>query len=84
MGSPLAPPLANGWMLKFDSIVKGDAFFFARYMVHVCDIKAKLVQEKLKQINELHPSLKFTMEVEDNSSYFEKIEDCATVIETTY
>ena len=55
MGSPPAPLLANGWMHKFDSIVKGDASLFARYMDdYVCDIKAKSVQEKLKQINELH------------------------------
>lgn len=69
MGSPPAPLLANGWMYKFDSIVKGDASLFARYMDdYVRDIKPESINEKLKQINGLHPSLKFTMEIEDNGS----------------
>ena len=46
---------ANGWMHKFDNIVKGDATLFARYMDdYLHDIKAKSVKKKLKQINELH------------------------------
>ena len=66
MGSPPAPLLANGWMNKFDSIVSS---LFARYMDdYVRDIKTKSVKETLKQINELHPALKSTMEVEDIGS----------------
>ena len=69
MGSPPAPLLANGWMHKFDNIVKGDGTLFARYMDdYVRDIKDIEVNDKLKEINELHPSLKFTMEVEENGS----------------
>jgi len=42
---------------------------FAGYMEdYVRDIKAESVNDTLKQISELHPSLKFTMEIEDNGS----------------
>ena len=69
MGSPPAPLLANGWMHKFDNIVKGEASLFARYMDdYLRDIKAESVNDTLKQINELHPSLKFTMEIENNGA----------------
>ena len=69
MGSPPAPLLANGWMHKFDPIIRDDAPLFARYMDdHLRNIKANKVQEKLVQINSLHPSLKFTMEGEHDSS----------------
>lgn len=56
-------------MHKFDPIVRDDAPLFARYMDdYLRNIKANKVQEKLVQINSLHPSLKFTMEREHNSS----------------
>ena len=68
MGSPPVPLLANGRMHKFDDVVKGHASLFARYMDdYERDIKLEALDNKLKEINELHPSLKFTMEVENNS-----------------
>ena len=69
MGSPPAPLLANGWMHKFDSIVRDDAQLFARYMDdYLRNIKANKIQQKLDEINNLHPSLQFTMENENNGS----------------
>ena len=32
IGSPPAPPLANGWLYKFDPTIKDYANFFSRYM----------------------------------------------------
>ena len=69
MGSPPAPLLANGWMHKFDPIVKDDACLFARYMDdYLRNIKAESIDEKLEEINNLHPSLKFTIEYEKDRS----------------
>ncbi|XP_057292546.1 uncharacterized protein LOC130621255 [Hydractinia symbiolongicarpus] len=67
MGSPPAPMLANGWLSKFDDIIKGDADLFARYMDDIIrNINKDKIQEKLNEINNIHPSLKFTIERENN------------------
>lgn len=67
MGSPPAPPLAKGWMHKFDKIIKGDASLFARYMDdYLRNIKTNQIENVLQNINNLHPSLKFTVENERN------------------
>lgn len=69
MGSPPAPLLANGWMHKFDNTVKGDSTLFARYMDDILqNIKSIHVNDKLNEINDLHPSLKFTIEKESEGS----------------
>ena len=69
MGSPVAPMLANGWMSKFDTTIKGDATLFSRYMDDVLrDIRNNEIENKLEQINNLHPSLKFTVERQINGS----------------
>ena len=69
MGSPPAPCLANGWLSKYDQIVKGDAKIFSRYMDDILrDIKSREVDAKLNEINDLHPNLKFTIERENNNS----------------
>ena len=69
MGSPPAPLLANGWMNKFDREIKGDADIYSRYMDDILrNIKSYHVEEKLQEINQLHPSLKFTCERETNNS----------------
>ena len=69
MGSPPAPLLANGWMHKFDDLIKGDASIFARYMDDILqNVKSIHVNDKLQDINDLHPSLKFTIEKENNGS----------------
>ena len=69
MGSPPAPHLANGWLSKHDNSIKGDAKLFARYMDDVIrDIKHGDIDEKLHEMNSLHPSLKFTIERETNGT----------------
>ena len=69
MGSPPAPLLANGWMHKFDNVIKGDAVLFARYMDDILrNIKTDQINEKLHELNNLHPSLTFTIENESNGS----------------
>ena len=69
MGSPPAPHLANGWMSQFDNTIKGDAVLYARYMDDIIwNIKRIDIEEKLATINNLHPSLKFTIEREENGS----------------
>ena len=65
MGSPPAPLLANGWLSKFDPIIKGDAKLYCRYMDDIIrNIKTEEIDGILRQINALHPSLKFTIERE--------------------
>ena len=69
MGSPPAPHLANGWMSQFDNTIKGEAVLYARYMDDIIrNIKQIDIEEKLATINNLHPSLKFTIEREENGS----------------
>ena len=69
MGSPPAPLLANGWMGKFDKKIQGNAKMYYRYMDDILrDIKRHDIRGKVLEINELHPSLKFTHECETNSS----------------
>ena len=69
MGSPPAPHLANGWLSKYDPIIKADACLYARYMDDILqNMKVRLIDEKLEEINNLHPSLTFTIERENDSS----------------
>ena len=68
MGSAPAPHLANGWMNTFDNVIKGNSSLFHRYMddvITICD-KDK-VDSKLRELNNLHPSLQFTVETENNN-----------------
>ena len=66
MGSPPAPHLANGWLSQFDKKIKGEARIFPRYMDDtIREIKKDLKQGILEELNGLHPSLKFTMEEQD-------------------
>jgi hypothetical protein len=65
MGSPPAPHLANGWMSTFDKTIEGDAKLFTRYMDDILrDIKRSEIDQKLAEINNLHPNLLFTIERE--------------------
>ena len=69
MGSPPAPHLANGWLSQFDDTIKGDAVLYARYMDDIIqNIKKVQIEQKLTAINGLHPSLRFTIEREENGS----------------
>ena len=63
MGSPLAPHLANGWMSQFDNKGKGTSTLYTRYMDDILsECKADDVEAKLAEANQLHLSLKFTIE----------------------
>ena len=67
MGSPPAPHLANGWLSTFDSTIQGNSCLYERYMDDIlCDVKKNEVEERLELINNLHPSLKFTYELESD------------------
>ena len=69
MGSPPAPHLANGWLSQFEDIIKGNAKIYDRYMDDILmDIKQPSVEEKLKEINNLHKNLQFTIERENDKS----------------
>ena len=67
MGSPPAPPLSNIWLSKYEPAIKDDAKLFERYIDDTLrTIKESLIENKLSEINSLHPNLKFTLEVEQN------------------
>ena len=67
MGSPPAPTLSNIWLSKYETAVKDDAKLFERYIDDILrTIKESLIENKLSEINLLHPNLKFTLEVEQN------------------
>ncbi len=69
MGSPPAPHLANGWMSRHDDSIRGNAKLFARYMDDVLrEIKQAETDQKLTEINNLHPNLSFTIEREHNGT----------------
>ena len=69
MGSPPAPCFANGWLSKFDNSVKGNAKLFSRYMDDILrEIKESEIGDKLHEINNYHPNLKFTIERENEAS----------------
>lgn len=69
MGSPPAPMLANGWLSQYDSIIKGNAVLYGRYMDDILrDIHKDFIDQTLNEINNLNPtSLKFTVERERNN-----------------
>ena len=67
MGSPSAPLLSNISLSKYEPNIRDDAKLFERYMNDhdtVRTIKVDLIENKLVEINSLHPKLKFTLEVE--------------------
>ena len=69
MGSPPAPHLANAWLSKFDATIRDDAKLFSRYMDDILrEVKKSRTEDKLNEINSLHPSLKFTIEEENQNS----------------
>ena len=66
MGSPPAPILANIWLSKYESVLKDDATLFERYMDDVIrTIQRNRIEQKLIEINQIHPNLRFTMESEE-------------------
>ena len=66
-GSPPAPPVANGWLFCYDPRIRDDAKLLSRYMDDIIRSIAKSkIEAKLQEINSMHPSLKFTIEVEQD------------------
>ena len=65
MRSQPAPYLANIWLSQFEPTIKDEAKLFERYMDDILrSINRNWMEEKLAEVNGLHPNLKFTMEVE--------------------
>ena len=63
----LPPPLASGWMHRYDPIIADNAKLFSRYVDDIIrSIKKNEIEMKLAEINSLHMSLKFTIEMEQN------------------
>ena len=69
MGSPPAPHLANGWLSQYDDSLKGDSKLYERYMDDIIkEEKKENIALKLKESNDLHPKLSFTVEREKNGT----------------
>ena len=67
MGSQPAGPLANIWLSQFEPAIKDSAKIFERYVDDIIrSINKHNIAEKLREINSLHPNLKFTLEVEED------------------
>ena len=67
MGAKPAPPLSNIWLSKYEPVIQDTAIIFERYMDDIIrEMKRQDIQAKLDQINQLHPKLKFTIEIEEN------------------
>lgn len=72
MGSKLAPYLSNIFMSHFEENLKGNYSLFPRiWLRYVDDIVAIVKKENLQtifeHINNIHQSVKFTMELEENN-----------------
>jgi len=69
MESPPAPLLVNGWLNKFDSQIKDSAKLYSQYMDDIIrEIKVNEIHQKLVETNSYHPTLKFTMERENENT----------------
>ena len=71
MGSPLSPLLANFWLTKFDTKFREmSPKIFYRYVDDICmTIHKEDIANTLDLINNWHPNLKFTHEVENSSGH---------------
>lgn len=73
MGSPLGPTLANVFMCHIESQLEQRSLIPRFYRRYVDDTLAKMVNiepatELLQVLNDVHPRLSFTMELEHDSS----------------
>ena len=69
MGSAPAPHLANGWLSQFDQRIRGGSSLYSRYMDDIiCIMDNDLINDKLNEINSFHTALKFTCEIEKDST----------------
>jgi hypothetical protein len=67
MGAKPAPPLANIWLSKYEPEIRDSAKIFERYMDDIIrEIKRQEIEAILRRINQLHPTLKFTIEQEED------------------
>merc|ERR1711867_215306 len=65
MGSPPAPHFANGWLSQFEESIRGEARLYFRYMDDILkEVKGDQAEQQLRNINNLHPNLTFTIERE--------------------
>ena len=70
MGSAPAPHLANGWLSQFEDTIKGESKLYDRYMGDILkEEKKEKIDQKLEEINNLHPNLKFTIEREKDGDH---------------
>ena len=59
------PRLANGWLDSFDERIGDNARLYERYMDDIIrSISRNRIETKLNEINNIHPSLNFTIETE--------------------
>ena len=66
MGSPPAPHFANGWLSQYDDEIRGESKLYFRYMDDILkELNKSRAEEELRDINNLHPNLKFTLEREN-------------------
>ena len=69
MGSSPAPHLANDWISRYDGSIKGNSKLFTCYMDDILrEIKRRETDQKLAEINNLHPNLSFTIELETDGT----------------
>ena len=67
MGSQPTAPLANIWLSQYEPVIKDTAKIFERYIDDITrSINKNNIADKLKEINSLHPNLKFTIEIEED------------------
>ena len=70
MGSPPAPPLANGWLYTYDPRIRDNAKLYAGYKDDIIrTIPKHSIDRKLRDINSFHPSLKFTIEMKKTMKF---------------
>ena len=71
MGSPLGPYLANVFLAQYDKVIaeKCGGTIYERYVDDILtSMKSEELPVLLQFVNQLHPNLKFTSEVETNNS----------------
>ena len=66
-GLPQASFLANAWLDKYENDIRNGSKIFFRYMDDILkEEKEEEIERELERINNLHPNLKFTVEIEKN------------------
>ena len=67
MGIQCAPQLANIWLASMDNNIRNGSRFYKRYMDDIVTIiDTDNIDGNIKRINEIHPNLTFTSEIEND------------------